>query len=150
VLSKVQGALASALKEGIAEPTVRDVVQELTGWSRGYSTTVARTNTMTAYGDGAFDVAKDPDVADLVVGFEVVGPTDGDARPNHRALVGFRAAVDDPRWASPRTPLGFNCRHSMRPIDRFRASRAGWLDSAGKLKRVEPRSGAGPDPGFRA
>jgi SPP1 gp7 family putative phage head morphogenesis protein len=140
VLAKVQGAIASGLKEGVAEPTVRDVVQDLTGWSRGYATTVARTNTMSAYADGEFAVTKDEDVADLVVGFEVVGPVDGDARPNHKALVGFRAAPDDPRWATLRPPLGFNCLLAGTVVEgRFLgASKARY---AGPVVDVETRGG---------
>lgn len=149
VLQKVQGAIAEGLKQGVPTPTVSDVVKDLGDWSRGYANTVTQTNLTSAYTDGAFAGARDPDVADLVVGMEIVGPTDEDARPNHKALVGFRAAVDDPRWATLRPPLGYNCRHSLRPVDRFRASRAGWLDANGDLRRMETPRGGHADPGFR-
>lgn len=150
VLQRVQGAIAEALKSGATVPTVRDVVRELGDWTRGYAETVARTNMMTAYADGEFAQVNDPDIADLIVGFEIVGPTDGDARPNHAKAVGWRAEASDPRWSFMRTPLGYKCRHSVRAIDRFQAERSGWLDGAGRLRRQDIPSGAGPDRGFRA
>lgn len=150
VLQRVQGAITEALKSGTATPTVTDVVRDLDGWTRGYAETVVQTNMMTAYADGEFAQVNDPDIADLIVGFEIVGPVDGSTRPNHAMAVGWRAAASDSRWAYMRTPLGYNCRHSLRAIDRFQAARAGWLDGSGRLRRIDIPRGAGPDPGFRA
>lgn len=149
VLSKIQGAISEGMRQGKARTTVRDVVARLGRWSKDYADNVVQTTTATAYTDGVLAQAEDPDVREAVVGMEIVGPKDGDTRANHRKAVGWRAALDDPRWGWMRPPLGFRCRHSLNFITREYAERRGWLDRAGNLKRVEIPEGAGPDEGFR-
>lgn len=149
VTQKVQGAIAAALESGAPRDVAAKVIADLGPWSRSYADTVLRTNLSTAYCDGQDAQANAPGIREVMVGYEIAGPTDEDARPNHRKAVGWRAAVEDPRWAMMKTPLGYNCRHSRVLIDVFRAHRNGWLDATGRLARVDIPQGAGPDAGFR-
>lgn len=149
VLEKVQGAIVEALRAGVTEDVAGKVVAELADWRVGYSNTVFRNAAMQSYADGEVVTAKMPGVRDVMVGMEYAGPTDHDARPNHKALVGFRAEVDDPRWKHVGPISGHNCRHSRVLIDVFRAEREGWLTPTGELRRMEIPAGGGPDEGFR-
>lgn len=150
VTQKVHGVIVATLEGGVPSEVAEKVIADLGPWSKAYASTVLQTNLMTAYSDGQDGQARAPGVRDVMVGYEIAGPKDGDARPNHAKAVGWRAAVDDPRWAYMKPPLGFNCRHSRVLIDVFRAARNGWLDANGRLIPVEIPNGAGPDAGFRA
>jgi hypothetical protein len=149
VLEKVQGAIVEALRSGVTEDVAGRVVAELADWKVGYSNTVFRNAAMQSYADGETATAKLPGVRDVIVGATYAGPTDDDARPNHKALVGFRAPIDDPRWKQIGPISGHNCRHSKVLIDVFHAERSGWLDAVGNLKHMEIPAGGGPDEGFR-
>lgn len=152
VTQKVHGAIVAALESGAPSEVASKVIAELGPWSKSYAETGLRTNVMTAYSDGQDGQARAPGIRDVMVGFEIAGPgrEDPDTRHNHAAAVGWRASVDDPRWKTMKTPLGFNCRHSRALVDVFRAARNGWLDASGRLVPVDIPAGAGPDEGFRA
>lgn len=150
ITQKVHGALVEVLRSGVPTDVASKVVETLGDWSPGYAETVTRTNLMTAYSDGQNIAIRSPGIRDVMIGFEIGGPVDSSTRPNHAAAVGWRASADDPRWATMRCPLGFNCRHSLVMIDRYRADRNGWTDANGDLIRVEIPRGAHPDDGFRA
>jgi hypothetical protein len=149
VLEKVQGAIVEALRTGVTEDVAGKVIADLADWRAGYSNTVFRNAAMQSYADGETATAKMPGVRDVIVGAEYAGPTDSDARPNHKALVGFRASIDDPRWKQIGPISGHNCRHSKVLIDIFHADRQGWLTPTGELRRMEIPAGGGADPGFR-
>ncbi len=147
--AKVQGAIAEALKQGLPSIQASEVIQGLTDWTAAYSDTVFQTNAATAYSDGMKAQVDDPDVRAIMVGMEVLHPVDGDTRPNHAPGAGFRASLDDPRWAVMRPPWGYRCRGSLNFIDRAYAERQGWLDAQGNLKRMEIPAGFHVDEGFR-
>lgn len=72
--------------------------------------TWARTSTNQAYSAGRWQQAKDPDIADLIWGYEYVAINDDRVRDSHAALDGVRKPKDDPFWNIYWPPNGWNCR----------------------------------------
>lgn len=108
VTRKVQSILKTSIQKGLSEPKTADLIEDLTGWSRGYSQTVYRTNTNTAFNAGRFVQARDPDVSEVIGALKFVSANDEDTRPNHRAAHGLIASPSDPVWARVAPPLGYN------------------------------------------
>jgi SPP1 gp7 family putative phage head morphogenesis protein len=96
--------------------------------------TYYRTQVQQAYGASRWQAAQEPEIAEILWGFEYVAILDDRARPSHAARDGMRLAKNDPTWTSWWPPNGFNCRCTT--IELFAAQ--------------EPvRKGSGdPDPGF--
>ncbi len=116
VQANVEGAITQAAREGkvlrAAEPQVRQALTA-SGVSNASSflvETLIRTRTQTAFIAGRWNALMDPDVAPIVWGFEYVTVGDDRVRPRHRALEGFTAPKNDPRWAVITPPNGWNCR----------------------------------------
>jgi hypothetical protein len=147
--ARVQGAIAEALKQGVPSIQASEVIQGLTDWTAAYSDNVFRTNAATAYSDGMRAQVDDPDVRAIMVGVEVLHPVDGDTRPNHAPIAGFRMSLDDPRLRRLSPPYGYQCRGSLNFIDRAYAEGQGWLDERGNLEHMEIPAGFYVDPGFR-
>jgi SPP1 gp7 family putative phage head morphogenesis protein len=122
------------------------------GWTKAYADVVYRTNLTNSYAAGTVDMARDPDIADVIVGmaYETVG--DGLVRPNHAAADRFIASTHDPIWKMRGLipPLGYNCRCALRMVDKWEADRKGLLTPSGVMGRQEPRDfeRAGPDKDF--
>lgn len=72
--------------------------------------TWARTSTNQAYSAGRWLQGKDPDVADLIWGYEYVAITDDRVRDEHAALDGVKKSKDNPFWNVYWPPNGWNCR----------------------------------------
>ena len=114
---------------------------------------VYRTNLTNSYAAGTAEMARDPDVADVIVGmsYETVG--DGLVRPNHAAADKFIASTRDPIWKSRGLipPLGYNCRCALRMVDKWEAERKGLILPSGIMKQSRPPGfeEAGPDENFR-
>ncbi len=161
VTKHIRGVIANAIGGGRPRDRVIDDIVEALGQRRygepmashvsAYADTVYRTNTTTAYAEGRFKQARDPEVAPFVGAFRYDATLDADVRPNHRAADGFVAAVNDPVWNVLRPPLGYNCRCALGIVTTAQAKRAGVIDADGSVVFTSalPR-GAGPDTGFKA
>lgn len=160
VTRHVKKAIATAIGRGRSRDGAIDDIVEILGERRydeptssyvmSYADTVFRTNTTSAYSEGRFEQAKDPEVAPYVGGFRFDATLDSDVRPNHRAANGFVAAATDPAWNVLRPPLGYNCRCALGVLTKRQGRQRGIIDDDGAAVRVSslPR-GARPDSGFR-
>jgi SPP1 gp7 family putative phage head morphogenesis protein len=146
---KIRDTVARMLREGKVEAKAGAVLAEMGNWTEAYGRTVYRTNLATAYSGGRMAQAKDPAVAEVIGGFEFNAILDGDARRNHAAAHGLVAATNDPIWNRYMPPLGFNCRCSLRMVDRVELKQRHLL-RAGRVVRREPATFkmAHPDEGF--
>lgn len=154
---RVKQAIADLIQSGEAtgrtnNEILRAAIENSHDWTRAYAATVYRTNISTAYNNGRFQQAKDPDVQQAIRALEVVGVADDRERPNHRAARGLIAATVDPIWSRAKPPYGFQCRHSIAFVSRFELERRGLLRPDGSVIRREPPGFAAfrPDEGFRA
>lgn len=154
---RVQQAVQMIIAEGrdpgmTGQEITRLAASESHDWTRAYSDTVYETNVSGAITNGRFAQAKDPDVAQVIKAFEVVGEVDERERPNHRAARGFIAAVDDPIWTERRVkpPYGYRCRHGVIFASKYTLERRGLLRPDGSVIRFEPVGfeNFAPDPGF--
>lgn len=127
------------------------IIQGMGDFTRAYAETVYRTNVNTAFNNGRFEMASDPDVVDVVPAMEYRAVGDVDTRDNHQAAHGFVARTNDPIWRFMKPPFGYNCRCVVRTVDRFELERRGLLGPDGQVPlRTSPPPGAFPDPGFKA
>ena len=106
---RVQEAIATLMQGGKATPSPENVLMEITPWTRSYAENVYQTNVATAYTQGRFEQARDPDVADIVPAMLFQSMDDSDTRPNHRAAHGLIAATNDVIWKAFQPPIGFRC-----------------------------------------
>ena len=97
--------------------------------------TIFRTQTQLAYSAGRWQNDQDPDVADLIWGYEYVTVGDDRVREMHKKLEGVRLAKDDAFWKKFWPPNGWNCRCQAIPI----------LE---KVRPKKPPKDAKPDKGF--
>lgn len=146
---KIRDTVGRMMREGKGEVRAGEVISRLGDWSAAYGRTVYRTNLATAYSAGRFAQARDPEVSEFVGAFEFQAVQDSDARPHHRAAHGLLASTTDPIWERYSPPLGFNCRCSLRMVDRFELKERNLLH-AGRVQRKEPATfrAAHPDKGF--
>lgn len=105
--------------------------------------TMFRTNTLTALNAGKWDEAQDEDLQDLFPLYRYSAILDDRSRPQHAAMHGHTAPIDDAFWSTWWPPNGFNCRCTAVPLStvyvrkhRITASR-------------RPSPTVQPDPGFR-
>lgn len=138
---RVQEVVAAAVRNGRPTAEVLADLGASDGWSQAYADTVYRTNVATANTAGKMAVAKDPAVRVLVGGWRYTtayAPGTQGVRPNHGALDGIIAAVDDPVWRRIAPPNGYNCRCTIEPV------------FADEVPEAPPRvpDGWRPDPGF--
>ncbi len=153
IVGKVQSIIAEAVASGGQTVEAVDLIDKVTGWGRNYSDIVFKNAVGQSYTNGRFAAMRDPAVADIMLGFQVVGPVDSDTRANHAAYFqdgGIHGPADHPMWKVHRPMWGHRCRHTLRLVDRYEAERNGWVDSAGKLKASAIPAGAHPDKGFQA
>lgn len=147
VTKRVQDYISDFLKTGQGRPDHAQAVADLGAWSRAYGEVVFETNVATAYANGRFAMANDPDVKDFVVGLRRTAVLDSDARHNHRAAHGLVARFDDPIWRELGVPAGYRCRCALEPYDIVQAKRDGRLVN-GKLPNAVRPAGAYNDPSF--
>jgi len=147
VTNKVQSVIASALRRGDLLPTVDKIIAELGGWARAYGETVFRTNLSTAYANGRFMEAMDPDFDGFIVGLERMEILDARTRDNHRAAHGLTAAQRDPIWLRLGLPGGYQCRGTYRLVDVYEARRGSLMDGS-VMRRAQWPTGAYNDEGF--
>lgn len=147
---KVQEAIAKLMEGGKATPSPENVLMEITPWTRSYAENVYQTNVATAYTQGRFEQARDPDVSDVVPAMIFQSMDDSDTRPNHRAADGLIAATDDPIWKSFQPPIGYRCRCGTNFVSRFELERRGLIQDGRVIRYMPPGfSKAHPDKGFK-
>jgi len=152
---RIQASLRAIMESGEGldkseNEILRIATEESHDFARSYAATVYRTTVSTAYAQGRFEQAKDPDVAEAIPAFRFVALLDDRVRDNHAAADGLIAATDDPIWLTMRPPLGFQCRCGLEFVSVFDLERLGRI-KGGVVTRYEPPgfAAAGPDPGFR-
>jgi SPP1 gp7 family putative phage head morphogenesis protein len=157
-VDRAQRAVAKAIATGRSARQVgvelREIAktagEDMDGWTRWYSETVAETNMNTAYSAGRFRQMADPAVASVIGALMFDGPQDDSStRPNHAAAVGLIAAPDDPVWNVIAPPLGFRCRHYLSFVNWETLKRMGLVLENGRVRRATIPAGAHADPGFR-
>lgn len=156
-VTRAQKAVAKAIHQGTGSVDLAQHIREIArkagedmaGWTRAYSQTVAETNLATAYSAGRFRQVSDPATASVIGALMFDGPADSSARPNHKAAIGLIAAPDDPVWDFLAPPLGFRCRHGLSFVDWLTLKRMGLVLPNGRVRAARIPPGAGPDPGFR-
>ena len=109
VTKKIQETISRSVREGLGISDVAPIIEEMGPWSRSYAEVVYRTNASTAYTAGRFQIARDPDVAEVIPAMEFVALLDARTRPNHAAAHGMIAATDDPIWRQFQPPIGYSC-----------------------------------------
>jgi SPP1 gp7 family putative phage head morphogenesis protein len=159
VQEKVTGAMQRVVAEGLHNRAAQQVVQqalEASGFTSAnpyMAETLVRTQTGIAYSAGQFTANTDPDIDEILWGYEYVTVGDDRVRPNHQALEGFRAPKDDPRWNTIRPPNGYNCRCTLIEVwkdDPELASATGDPDAVeldGEVYQPVPDAGWDFDPG---
>tara|TARA_Y100000310_G_scaffold334113_1_gene413082 strand:- start:8458 stop:9375 length:918 start_codon:yes stop_codon:yes gene_type:complete len=125
------------------------IIANMGNWSRAYGEVVYRTNMATSMVQGIKQMATDPDVEDVIGGYEYAAVGDSDTRHNHQAASGLIAGVHDPVWKIFTPPIGYNCRCTLVMVDRHELKEKGLIEN-GRVSRYEPPSfsGAYPDKGF--
>lgn len=74
---------------------------------------VFRTAANTAYSAGRWSKNQEPEIREILWGYEFVTAGDDRVRPEHQALDGLRMPVEDPRWRDVMPPVPsspWNCR----------------------------------------
>lgn len=153
VTREIQDVIARSIQNGDGLPGTSEMIQQigskynLRGWSQWYADTVFRTNLGTAYANGRFLQAEDPDLRGFISGFRRLEVLDKDTRHNHRKAHYLTAAPRDPIWLRLGVPGGYNCRATVSMIDRYQAEREHLL-VGGVIPPATTPPGAYNDPGF--
>lgn len=148
VTMKAQEVVRRALSDGATLAQAEAEVANLDGWARSYGEVVYRTNVTTAYAQGRLAQAKDPEVQVIAPCLMVVTHHDSTTRPNHLRYDGMVAGPDDPIWKHNAPPFGYQCRCTLRLVDRIEAEQLGALDVNGRPLPGRIPFGAFPDEGF--
>lgn len=104
--------------------------------------TTYRTQVNMSYSAGRWNMGKDPDIDEILWGYEYVTIMDGREREEHAALNGTRKAKDDPFWSVFFPPNGWNCRCTT--IEIFNDDRNTTANEPDRVNGALPQ----PDPGF--
>lgn len=147
---RVQKVIQDSIFNGEAAPRAQSIVAQLGDWTAAYAETVYRTNVATAYTAGRIAQSQDEDVREVMPAFEFIGRREPPSRRNHAAAVGLIAATDDALWGRYAPPLGYNCTHGIRLVDKYTLRRRGLLNADGSVTTYTPPGfdAAYPDPGF--
>jgi SPP1 gp7 family putative phage head morphogenesis protein len=78
--------------------------------------TLARTSTNAFYNNAKFQAFTDPDVDDIIWGYEYTTVGDNRVRDEHAVLDGIKLPKDDPFWQRFWPPNGYNCRCTVLAI----------------------------------
>ncbi len=153
VVQQAQKRMVKILAEG---GTVKDFVDYMQkrgaeDFTKGYLTTVYRTNLSTAQHAGRVRMADDPDLDGFLLGWRYVAQVSqaNKPRPNHAAMHGHIAARNAPVWSVWLPPNGYNCRCTVIEVTKFGAKDMRRLNEDGTL-RSDPTPNVLPDEGFRS
>lgn len=141
-INAVADSLAEALAQGdgFAEWKKRALTDpDLAALPRGRLETIYRNAVQTAYHAGRWQQFEQAKRRRPFLMYDAIN--DQRTRPDHRALDGYIAPVDDPVWDTIAPPNGHNCRCSLIGLTQAQAEARGWTGSA------QPPSGE-PDPGW--
>lgn len=122
---RIQEAIGKAMKEGKPINTANDLIAQIGDWNYAYADTVYRTNLNTSYHAGQFQIMKSPEIREILPAFRFVAIIDGDVRPNHKAMHGIIASMDDEIWQKLSPPLGYKCRCSLVTMDAIELKQRG-------------------------
>jgi len=148
VTKRVKEAFDRLVKRGKSATTIENMIEELGPFSRSYAQTVYRTNLNTAFTAGRFrQVLEDPAVEFAVPAFEFQAVLDSDVRETHAAAHGLVAGVGDSIWGRFAPPLDYQCRCSVRMVDRFELRRRNLLDEKNRVRRLLPSGFSRARPG---
>lgn len=109
--------------------------------------TMYRTQVSAAYNAGRWEACQQPEIDDILWGYEYATVGDDRVRPTHEAMDGVRYPKDHPIWRRIWPPNGYNCRCIT--VEIFRGERIARtvpmpLEAVVDGARVEP----GPDDGW--
>jgi len=145
VVGDVEGTIREAVNDAISNGThVRDSALEVSKRLSALGVnpakphhleTLFRTQTQIAYSAGRWQADHDPDVEDIIWGYEYVTVGDDRVRPAHAKLEGVKLPKGDKFWKRFWPPNGWNCRCQAIPI----------LE---RIKPKQPPKGVQPDKGF--
>jgi len=121
LVGKISGLIADGAHVAEGKQVLGKVFDSLglTGKGHGGSSrleSLFRTQSMTAYGAGRWAADQDPDIQEMLWGYEYSTVGDDRVRPEHAELDGIRLPKDDPFWDVNYPPNGFNCRCLATPI----------------------------------
>ena len=156
VTKRMQKQIEGMFREGVSVETARGqlkkkaILDGMKDYTEAYGETVYRTSLNTSFSRGLREMANDPAVQSVIGAFEYEAVADPDTRPNHRAADGIIASTHDPIWDSMTPPLGYNCRCSLRLVDRLELEERGMLDGGMVVSNASDArfSDAHPDEGF--
>jgi SPP1 gp7 family putative phage head morphogenesis protein len=116
---------------------------------------IFRTNMMSAYNGGRWDMLQDKQVADYFPYFQYDAVNDSRTRPAHAAMDGHVARRDDPVWLTWWPPNGYQCRCTVRPVSRSEETEEKvppriTQDEGGRKILVKPDEGFRGAPATRA
>ena len=147
IQTRVNNIIANQIAKGTPIEDTKRLIQETGDFTRAYADTVYRTTISRAYTAGRFKQLEDPAVREIIGALEYNAILDDATRPGHRALDGFVAEIDDPRWEFFSPPIGMNCRCALRMLDVFQLKRKRMIGPGGFKRQATPAGGR-PDPGF--
>lgn len=106
--------LESSVREGFKNVMLgTGTMEESLAGTQAQVETALRTGMSSAFTAGRFEAAKDPEIAEILWGWEYVAILDDRVRDEHAALHGTKLPLDDPLWESIAPPNGFNCRCTL-------------------------------------
>lgn len=101
------------VKAGMVELKTAMETAGVTGVKPYLLETAVRTQTKMAYEAGRWNMLQDPDIQDMLWGYEYVCVDDDRSRASHSAMGGTILPKNDPFWRENWPPNGFNCRCSV-------------------------------------
>ena len=143
--AKAKAAVSDILEEGmhVADATerMREAFQAagVTPDNPYTLENLVRTQTATAYSAGRWNAAQDPDVQEILWGYEYCTVGDDRVRPAHAAVDGMRAPADHPIWHTWWPPAGFSCRCTTIEV---------FSDDPAELRTTYIPANDGPDDGW--
>lgn len=136
---RVQEEIIKQVALGKSGDNAAEVIAGMGDFTRSYADMVFRTNVGRAFNAGRMRQAADPEIQEVIGAFEFETSGDADVRETHTDADGFVASLSDADWDRVSPPLSYNCRCSLRMIDKFELERRGLLQN-GVVIRVEPRN----------
>ena len=106
----------------------------------GHLKTIFQNNMMRSYQEGAQKLYDEPEIAEVLWGYEYRAVGDDRTRPDHLKLDGVIREKDDPFWAKYTPPWDHGCRCDRIPILRKQII-SGEFERTAKLPNINPEAG---------